>query len=340
MKYYILDLSPDNSLVSYLVKRGHTVFMVSWKNPDAVCRDFGMDDYLESGVIAAIDAVSTIRPRRKIHGVGYCLGGTLFAIAAAALTHSGKARLQTVTLLASEVDFTEPGELSLFIDESQVAYLEDIMWDQGYLDGSQMAGAFTLLNSKDLVWSKIVRDYLMGERRPVSDLMAWNADATRLPYRMHSEYLRNLYLNNDLAEGRYRVNGKPVALSDIRVPIFAVSTVRDHVSPWRSVYKIHLLTDTQVSFLLTSGGHNAGIVSELGHPGRSFQFATRNSNENFIDPDTWQAATKVQQGSWWPTWHTWLAARSAAPVKPPSMGAPKTDYAVLDDAPGKYVCEA
>jgi polyhydroxyalkanoate synthase len=337
MKYYILDLSPENSLVRYLVGEGHTVFMISWKNPDASDRDLGMHDYLRQGVLAALDAVSAIVPKRRIHAVGYCLGGTLLAIAAATQARDGDASLRSLTLLGSEVDFEEPGELSLFIDESQVTYLEDLMWDQGYLDGKQMAGAFTLLNSKDLVWSRMVHNYLMGQRRPLTDLMAWNADATRLPYRMHTEYLRELYLKNDLAEGRYEVNGKPIALGDIEAPIFAVGTVRDHVSPWRSVYRIHLLTDTEVAFLLTSGGHNAGVVSEPGHRNRSYQVATREKGAKYVDPETWRATTPVSDGSWWPEWQRWLAAHSSGRAGPPAMGAPQRGYAPLADAPGQYV---
>lgn len=337
MKYYILDLSPENSLVRYLVGEGHTVFMISWKNPDASDRDLGMHDYLRQGVLAALDAVSAIVPKRRIHAVGYCLGGTLLAIAAATQARDGDASLRSLTLLGSEVDFEEPGELSLFIDESQVTYLEDLMWDQGYLDGKQMAGAFTLLNSKDLVWSRMVHNYLMGQRRPLTDLMAWNADATRLPYRMHTEYLRELYLKNDLAEGRYEVNGKPIALGDIEAPIFAVGTVRDHVSPWRSVYRIHLLTDTEVAFLLTSGGHNAGVVSEPGHRNRSYQVATREKGAKYVDPETWRATTPVSDGSWWPEWQRWLAAHSSGRAGPPAMGAPQRGYAPLADAPGTYV---
>ncbi len=339
MKYYILDLSPENSLVRYLVGKGHTVFMISWKNPDENDRGLGMHDYLHMGVMDAIDAVLAITRTRGLHGAGYCLGGTLLTIAAAAMAREGDARLKSLTLFASELDFTAPGELSLFIDESEVAWLEDIMWDQGYLDGRQMAGAFTLLNSKDLVWSRMVHDYLMGKRRPLSDLMAWNADATRLPSRMHSEYLRRLYLGNDLAEGRYRVDGKAVALSDIRLPIFAVATQRDHVAPWRSVYKTHLLTDTEVTFLLASGGHNAGIVSEPGHARRSYQVALHKSSDRYLDPEAWAAATPVQAGSWWPEWQRWLATRSGRRVAPPATGAPARGYAPLAEAPGSYVLE-
>lgn len=338
MKYYILDLSPGNSLAKYLVDHGCTVFMVSWKNPDAEDRDLGMDDYLRLGPLAALEAVQTIVPEGKVNLTGYCLGGTLAAIAGAQLARDGdEGSLNSLTLFAGQVDFEEPGELGLFIDESQITFLEDIMWDQGYMTGDEMSGAFTLLNSRDLFWSRLVRTYLLGQREPLTDLMAWNADTTRLPYRMHTEYLRSLYLDNDLAGGRYRVDGRAIALTDIRSPIFTVGTVRDHVSPWKSVYKIHLLTDTDVTFLLTSGGHNAGIVSEPGHRGRSFQLATRRADDLYIDPETWQAATPTQSGSWWPVWLAWLAARSSGRTVPPAMGAPERGLPPLEPAPGLYV---
>ncbi|HLF58877.1 MAG TPA: alpha/beta fold hydrolase [Alphaproteobacteria bacterium] len=337
MKYYILDLSPHNSLVRFLVERGHTVFMVSWRNPDAEDRDLGMEDYLQSGIMEAIAAVREIVPERQIHGVGYCLGGTLFSIAAAALVRDRKDYLKSLTLLAAQTDFTDAGELMLFIDESAISFLEDIMWEQGYLDTRQMAGAFQMLRSNDLIWSRAVREYFMGERQPMIDLMAWNADATRLPYRMHSQYLRSLFLDNDLAEGRYLVGGRPVALTDVRVPIFAVGTVKDHVSPWRSVYKINLLTDTGVTFVLTSGGHNAGIVSEPGHPRRSYQIASKTDDSNYIDPDTWAAAMPRREGSWWPEWEAWLSQRSGEHVAPPTLGNAKAGYPPVGDAPGIYV---
>jgi polyhydroxyalkanoate synthase len=339
MKYYILDLSPGNSLVKYLVDRGHTVFMISWKNPGPEDRDLGMEDYLTLGVRSALDAISVITPNHKIHTVGYCLGGTLLTIAAAAMARDGDDRLQSITLFAALTDFTEAGELMLFIDESQVSYLEDLMWDQGYLDSRQMAGTFQLLRSNDLIWSRLVRDYLLGERQPMTDLMAWNADSTRMPYRMHSEYLRSLFLDNDFAEGRYNVGGRPVTMRDIRVPIFAVGTVRDHVAPWRSVYKIHLFSDTDITFVLTSGGHNRGVVSEPGHPHSSFQIAIKRESDKYIDPDTWQAVTPMQEGSWWPSWQVWLTSHSSDRISPLSLGAPERGYPSLDDAPGTFVLE-
>ncbi len=338
MKYYILDLSPNNSLVRYLVDRGHTVFMISWRNPTAEDRDLGMDDYRRQGILAALDAVAAIVPNQPVHTLGYCLGGTLLTIAAAAMERNGRSRLRSLTLLAAQVDFTDAGELMLFINEDQVAYLQDMMWEQGYLDTTQMAGAFQMLRSNDLIWSRMVRDYLLGDRRPPNDLMAWNADQTRMPYRMHSEYLSQLFLENQLAEGRFVVDGRPVAVSDIRVPVFVVGTETDHVAPWRSVYKIHLLSDAEsVTFALTTGGHNAGIVSEPGRRGRSYRISTRTQNEPYVDPDTWMNSAERRQGSWWPALDAWLSQQSSGRVAPPGMGAPAAGYPVLGDAPGTYV---
>lgn len=337
MKYYILDLSPHNSLVRHLVGQGFTVFAISWRNPDAGDRDIGMADYLAEGPMAALDAIGAIVPGCRVHAIGYCLGGTLLAIAAAAMAREWDERLASITLLAAQTDFTEAGELTLFINESQIAFLEDMTWEAGYLDSAQMAGAFRILRSNDLIWSKIVREYLMGERAPMSDLMAWNADATRLPYKMHGEYLRHLFLDDDLAEGRYDVGGRPIALGDIRAPVLAVGTRYDHVAPWRSVYKIHLLADTDVTFVLATGGHNAGIVSEPGHPQRSYQVRTRRRGDNYVDPDDFLAHTPRREGSWWRALTDFLAGHSGAPVPPPGQGAPQTGHPPLCDAPGTYV---
>lgn len=337
MKFYILDLSQHNSLVRYLTMQGFTVFMISWKNPDPEDRDLGMDDYRKLGVMAALEAITTITRGARVHAVGYCLGGTLLSIAAAAMARDGDERIGSMTLLAAQTDFTEAGELTLFINESQLAFLDDMMWEQGFLDSKQMAGAFQLLRSQDLIWSRALHDYLMGERQPMIDLMAWNADATRMPYRMHSEYLRRLFLENSLAEGRYEVDGKPIALTDIRVPLFCVGATHDHVAPWRSVFKIHLLTDTEITFLLTGGGHNAGIVSEPGRPRRSYQVLTSPHDHAYLDPDAWIAAAKRNEGSWWPEWVAWLAARSGEAAAPPPIGSPEAGYPALGDAPGLYV---
>jgi polyhydroxyalkanoate synthase subunit PhaC len=333
MKYYILDLAPGRSLVEYLLEQGHTVFCISWKNPTAEDRELGMEDYLHFGPMAALDAVSRIVPGRRVHATGYCLGGTLLAAAAAAMARDGDDRLATMTLFAAQTDFHEPGELSLFIDESQVGLLEAQMAQTGYLTSPQMAGAFQMLRSYDLLWSRLVGEYLLGERRPLNELMAWNADATRLPARMHSEYLRGLFLHNDLAEDRYRVGGRTVALEDIRVPVFIVGTLADHVAPWRSVYKFHHLSAAPTTFVLTSGGHNAGIVCPPGQPRRRYRLRERPLGAPTLAADDWLQATTESEGSWWPAWQAWLGARSGPLAKPPPL-APS-----LGDAPGRYVLQ-
>jgi len=218
-----------------------------------------------------------------------------------------------------------------------IAALIPMMWQRGVLDTSQMAGAFQLLRSNDLIWSRVSRDYLMGERGPSSDLMAWTADATRLPYRMHSEYLRKLFLRNDLAEGRYLVEGKPIALSDIHTPMFVVGTVRDHVAPWKSVYKIHYQVDAEVTFLLTSGGHNAGVVAPPSEQGHAYQVRTKLADAPYLGPDEWSNGTPKVEGSWWPEWTRWLSARSGELAAPPPIGIGNAEKRHLPDAPGDYV---
>jgi len=335
MKYYILDLSPENSLVRYMVGQGHTVFMLSWRNPEQGDRDLGMDDYLEHGVLTALRHASARCGNAPVHAAGYCLGGTLLAIAAAALGggHAAVAPLASVTLLAAQTDFSEPGELGLFIDDSELAFLEALMAEQGYLSGDQMAATFQLLHARDLVWSRMMREYLLGRRSAPNDLMARNADSTRLPARMHSQYLRHLFLDNDLAAGRYLVNGRPVALSDIHTPLFVLGTERDHFSPWRSVYKIHLLCHAPTDFVLVAGGHNAGIVAAPGQAGRRFRHRQQAERQRGYDsPDEWLALAARSEGSWWPYWHQWLARHAQSPCVPPRM----LD-AGLVPAPGVYV---
>lgn len=357
MKYYILDLSPANSMVRYLVGKGHTVFMISWRNPDASDRDLGMQDYLQMGVMEAMAAVKTRTGAPRIHALGYCLGGTFLSIVAAALDRNGAQsqnqgqgknphrrhedatgldslpELASVTLLAAQTDFSEPGELGVFIDDDQLNTLRQAMARTGYLSGRQMAGSFQFLNSRDLIWSRSTRRYLLGQDEVGNDMMSWNADLTRLPERMHSEYLSSLFLNNALAAGHYRVGGVGVALMDIKAPMLVVGTVRDHVSPWHSVYKIHLLTDTQTTFILAAGGHNAGIVSEPGHRNRSYQIDCVEKGHAWIEPDEWAAKAPMVEGSWWDAMHLWLHERSGKQVTPPAINPAD----VLCDAPGEFV---
>ncbi len=339
MKYYILDLSPKNSLVNYLTGLGHTVFMISWKNPTAEDRDVTMDDYLEHGVLAALDAVTAVVPKRKVHAVGYCIGGTLLSIATAVLAARDDERLASATMFAAQTDFSEPGELSIFISPAQLAMLEALMWKEGVLESRQMGGAFQLLRTYDLLWAPTVGTYLRGERMGLNDLMAWNADGTRMAYRMHTDYLHQLYLGNDLAEGRYVALGEEISLSDVTVPMFVVGTETDHVAPWRSVYKVgKLVRSTDYTFCLTSGGHNAGIISGPEHPKRRHRVLQTKPGARLPSPDRYLEKVVPLQGSWWPTWAKWLEERSAArKVPPPAMGAPKRGIKPICDAPGTYV---
>lgn len=334
MKYYILDLLPANSLVNWLTQQGHTVFIVSWLNPTSEDRNLGLDDYYRMGAMAAIDKVSSIIPNTKIHLMGYCLGGTLAMITAAAMAKNNDHRLKTLTLLAAQGDFTEAGELLLFITKSEVSFLKSMMWEQGYLDTKQMAGTFQMLRSYDLIWSKMVQDYMHGTQRGMIALLAWNADATRMPYKMHSEYLEKLFLNNDFAEGRFTVEGHHIVAENIHTPAFVVSTEKDHVAPWRSVYKTHLLINHDITFVLTNGGHNAGIVSEPGHAGRSYFIRERKKDSAYLDSNTWLKEADAKTGSWWVAWHEWLVKHSSAKlVNPPPLN-PR-----LPAAPGSYVLQ-
>lgn len=341
MKYYILDLSPHNSMVRWLVEQGHTVFILSWHNPDESDALLGMEDYLELGVFDALAAIKRLLPGQAVHACGYCLGGTLLAIAAAALARPARVAqaaalppLASLSLLASETDFSEPGEMGVLIDESQVSLLEDMMAERGFLTGRQMAGSFSFLHSRELVWAQLLRELWLDEPNPPNDLMAWNADTTRMPAQMHSEYLRRCYLHNDLALARYPVEGQPVALSDITLPMFVVGTEKDHVSPWRSVYKIHQLCDSEICFVLTSGGHNAGIVSEPGHAHRHYALRTRPAHGAWVAPEAWSEGAERREGSWWSAWDDWLRAqgsgRQVAARKPSAT-------ATLGAAPGDYV---
>ncbi|MFD3191854.1 PHA/PHB synthase family protein [Sedimentitalea sp. HM32M-2] len=332
MKYYILDLGPENSMVRYLTQQGFTVFMISWRNPGAEDADLGMEDYLQQGPMAALDHICQMTDADRVHSVGYCLGGTLMSIAAASMARDGDDRLRSMTLLAAQTDFSEAGELTLFINESQVSFLEDVMAAQGYLDASQMMSAFQVLRSNDLIWSRMIRTYLLGDKdAPMNDLMAWNADTTRMPARMHSEYLRHMFLNNDLAAGRYRAGGHEVSLRDIRIPVFGVGTESDHIAPWKSVFKIHAMGHAEVTFVLTNGGHNAGVVSEPGHRHRHFRMHTTRDRDRALSPEDWLDAATLQDGSWWTGWTDWLAGLSGPKAAPPPIAA------ALDAAPGTYV---
>ena len=256
-----------------------------------------------------------------------------------ALAAGGDASLASLTLLAAQVDFSEPGALSVFITPSQIAMLEAMMSKSGVLASERMGAAFTMLRSRDLMWTPAVNQYMRGERPKLNDLMAWNADGTRMPWRMHSEYLERLYLKNELAQGTFTVNGTRIDLANIRVPMFVVGTETDHVAPWRSAYKARGLTRSgDYTFLLTSGGHNAGIVSGPAHPKRRHRLLTWKGSEGTLTPDEWLKSAPPHEGSWWPAWAQWLAEHSSAAQEPARVPATYgSDGAALADAPGTYV---
>lgn len=337
MKYYILDLSPHNSMVNYLLQQGFTVFMISWINPGADKSDLSLEDYRKRGLLAALEAINAIVPGRKVHANGYCLGGTLLAIAAATMARDGDDRLASITLMAAQVDFAEAGELLLFVDESQVAFVEDMMWEQGYLDRPQMARTFATIRAEDLIYTRAVNRYFLGKDDLPTDIGVWNGDTTRMPARMHSEYLRGLFLENRLTAGRFAVEGRVIALKDISTPMFVVATETDHIAPWQSVYKTKLFTDCDLSFVLTKGGHNGGILSEPGHPSRHYTISHRAAGAHYVGPDQWRAGQNTIPGSWWPDYAKWLDRQSSTQVPPHEMGDAKAGYPSLCPAPGTYI---
>ena len=354
MKYYILDLSAHNSMVRFLVSQGFTVYIMSWRNPDTEDRQLGMDDYLIDGVMQALHQTQKLSRASRVHAMGYCLGGTFLAIVTALMGGmAGSARRQraprsaaarpwpaqlpelaSITLLAAQTDFSEPGELGLFIDEDQLRTIREEMARTGYLSGRQMAGTFQFLNSRDLVWSRHVNRHLLGQQEVGNDMMSWNADTTRLPERMHNEYLQQLFLDNALRNGRYKVAGHSVALENIAAPLMVVGTEKDHVSPWRSVFKILLDSQVDTDFILASGGHNAGIVSEPGHAHRHYRVGRQAAGQPWVDPDEWLAQTPCEPGSWWTAWAHWLHTRSSHKRVPARPIAPGQSLA---PAPGDYV---
>ena len=337
MKFYILDLNPEKSMVKYLLEQGKTVFMISWKNPVADDRDISFENYLEQGLFTALDCIGTILPNRKVNGAGYCIGGTLLLVGAAKMARDDDERLNSVSLFAAQGDFSEAGELLRFISPSQLEFVDKYMWKKGMLKSNRMGSTFGALRASDLIYGSSVDRYLLGKEQASNALMAWNADGTRMPYRMHTDYLHKLFLNNELARNQFIVGDQPVSLLDIRVPMFVLGTETDHVAPWKSVYKLHALTQTEMTFLLTSGGHNAGVISGAIHPYRRFRMQTRQPGDKFMDPETWMDSVEVLPDSWWPAWSEWLDQKMSNEVKPPRMGAPRKGLKVIEDAPGKYV---
>jgi polyhydroxyalkanoate synthase subunit PhaC len=331
-KYYIMDLAPGRSFAEWAVRHGHTVFAISYRNPDATMRDVALDDYLLHGPHTALDVIRAITGSPKVNMVGLCLGGTLTAMLLAHLAHEREDRIETATLLNTLVDFGEPGMLGSFTDARSVRRMAARMADGGVLDGRDMALTFDLLRANDLIWSYVVSGWLMGEKPPAFDLLAWNADSTRMPAAMHSFYLRHCYAENQLARGEMELAGTPLRLEQIREQVYVLAARDDHIVPWTSAYATTQLVGGAARFVLSSSGHIAGIVNPPGPKGRHWT-----NDETPSDPQDWLEGAVERRGSWWDDWTAWIAARAGGRREPPPTGT--AEYPPLGDAPGDYVHE-
>ena len=340
-KFYILDLRPKNSFIKWAVERGHTVFVISWVNPDEQLAEKSMDDYMLEGPIAALDAIEKATGESRVNAIGYCLGGTLLAATLAYLKAGRTAQtteatgrrsvIESATFFTTMVDFEEPGELGVFIDEEQLSLVEESMKEKGYFDGSKMAEAFNLLRANDLIWSFVINNYLMGKDPFPFDLLYWNSDSTRMPRAMHSAYLRDMYQHNRLREpGGITLDGVPIDLATVDVPIYILSTREDHIAPWRSTYAATRLYRGPIRFVLAMSGHIAGVVNPPA--ANKYGYFT---GEIASAPDTWLEAATAHDGSWWPDWDAWVSKHDGgeAPPREPGAGA----LPVIEDAPGRYV---
>src|SRR4051812_46781762 len=327
-KYYILDLREKNSFIRWATAQGHTVFVVSWVNPDATLAQKGFDDYMTEGALAAFDAVERISGEREMNVIGYCLGGTLLGATLGYLAANEDDRVKSATFFVSLLDFSQPGELGVFIDEEQVASLEKKMNQRGYLEGSEMAGTFNLLRANDLVWSFVVNNYLLGKDPFPFDLLYWNADSTRMPARMHSFYLRNMYIKNLMGvPGGITLKGVPIDLSKVKAPSYFISTVEDHIAPWKTTYKGAKYLGGPVRFVLGGSGHIAGIVNPPA--ANKYHFWTSDS----LPPtaEDWLAGATQRPGSWWDDWQRWIDEKNDGEKVPARIPAN-----AIEDAPGSY----
>jgi len=331
-KFYIMDLQPKNSMLRWFVEQGHTVFVISWINPDESYRDTGFEDYLKDGVITALDVVEQITRESEVNAIGYCLGGTLLTTTLAYMKVKGDERIKSATYFTTMLDFTDPGELGVFIDEEQISALAGRMEKDGYLDGSSMAGAFNLMRANDLIWSFYINNYLLGNDPRPFDLLYWNSDSTRMPAKMHSWYLKNMYLENNLCKpGTISIDGVPIDISTIEIPVCFASTVEDHIAPWTSTYSGAKHFTGDVRFILGGSGHIAGVIN----PPEANKYDYRVTDGLPDDPNLWAAEAEKHPGSWWPAWQSWIAPMSGEMVKARAPGSRK--FKAIEDAPGSYV---
>jgi len=332
-KFYILDLREKNSFIRWATQQGHTVFVVSWVNPDARLAHKRFEDYMFEGTLAALDAVEAATGEREINTIGYCLGGTLLGATLGYMAAKGDDRVKSATFFVSLLDFSVPGELGVFIDEKQIESLEKKMNERGYLEGSEMATTFNMLRSNDLIWSFVINNYLMGKEPFPFDLLYWNSDSTRMPAAMHSFYLRNMYLHNKLREpGGITLGGVPIDVTRVKVPAYFISTVEDHIAPWKSTYLGARVLGGPVRFVLGGSGHIAGIVN----PPAANKYGFWTNDALPATPDAFQQTAKQNEGSWWTDWQAWIDVLNRddkIPARTPGDGKLKP----IEDAPGSYV---
>ncbi len=334
-KYYVLDLQPENSLIKALVDQGFTTFVISWRNPDASMRDLTMRDYLVRGPLECARISAQIAGADLCNAVGYCIGGTLLAMLLAYLAKRGERTIGTATFLASLIDFEDAGEIEAFLGEDALAHIEKKMDERGYLDAREMSDSFNMLRSNDLIWSVAVNRYLLGKEAPAFDLLYWNSDSTRMPAAMHSYYLRNMYMENNLVHANaLEIDGTPLDLREIENDVYCVATIEDHIAPWKSVYKLTQLVAGQPAFRLGASGHIAGIIN----PPRKGKGSWWGASDCPPDPDAWLASATKHEGSWWPDWFAWLRERSGAKVSAPKLGS--AEHPPQEAAPGDYVLVA
>ncbi len=331
-KYYIMDLAPGRSLVQWAVDHGHTVFLISYRNPDESMRSVGMDDYLLSGPITALDVIRDITGQEKVNLLGLCLGGTLTMITLAYLDAIGDDRINCATFLNTLTDFSEPGALGVFTDEATVSKLEASMAKTGFLPADNMAKTFNMMRGNDLIWNYVVNNWMKGEQPPAFDLLTWNADSTRMPAEMHSFYLRSCYLQNQLARGVMEIAGQQLDVGSVDQDLYFLAAEQDHIAPWRSSYRGATLPSGNVRFVLSNSGHIAGIVNPPNPKSRHFTGAT---DELPADPDSWLASATATPTTWWEDWTQWIGERGGRQISPPPLGGPQ--HPPLGDAPGSYV---
>ena len=331
-KYYILDLREKNSFIRWAVSQGLTVFCISWVNPDEKLAQKSFEDYMIEGPLAALAAIESATGQKEANAIGYCLGGTLLAATLACMRKNGDDRIKAATFFTSMIDFEEPGELGVFIDDDQLAFIDEKMKESGYLDGSEMATTFNMLRANDLIWSFVINNYLMGKEPFPFDLLYWNSDSTRMPAAMHSFYLHKMYRENKLVEpGGITLMDTDVDLSAIDIPTFILSTREDHIAPWKSTYRATQIYGGPVTFTLAASGHIAGV----GNPPEPEKYGFWTNSKKPKDPDAWFAGAKEHKGSWWPTWRKWLAKYAGEETNARVPGDRKLP--ALEDAPGSYV---